>query len=74
MIAGTEVPDDGQIIRQNGMKIAHLTQNPVFPEGRRVSFISNENIKRARMKKSNFTCKRCSTAFSSVPPQIPLSQ
>ena len=33
MIAGTEVPDDGQIIRQNGMKIAHLTQNPVFPEG-----------------------------------------
>ena len=33
MIAGTEVPDDVQIIRQNGMKIAHLTQNPVFPEG-----------------------------------------
>ncbi|MDO4598734.1 MAG: ABC-F family ATP-binding cassette domain-containing protein [[Ruminococcus] gnavus] len=33
MIAGTETPDDGQIIRQNGMKIAHLTQNPVFPEG-----------------------------------------
>lgn len=32
MIAGTETPDDGQIIRQNGMKIAHLTQNPVFPE------------------------------------------
>lgn len=32
MIAGTEVPDEGQIIRQNGMKIAHLTQNPVFPE------------------------------------------
>lgn len=29
---GTEVPDDGQIIRQNGMKIAHLTQNPVFPK------------------------------------------
>ena len=37
MIAGTEVPDDGQIIRQNGMKIAHLTQNPVFP-GRRDYF------------------------------------
>ena len=33
MIAGTETPDDGQIVRQNGMKIAHLTQNPVFPEG-----------------------------------------
>lgn len=33
MIAGTETPDDGQIIRQNGMKIAHLTQNPVFSEG-----------------------------------------
>ena len=38
MIAGTEVPDDGQIIRQNGMKIAHLTQNSVI-SGRRDYFI-----------------------------------
>ncbi len=31
MIAGEETPDAGQIIRQNGMKIAYVAQNPVFP-------------------------------------------
>ena len=33
MIAGEETPDEGQIIRQNGLKIAYIPQNPVFPEG-----------------------------------------
>lgn len=33
MIAGEETPDEGQIIRQNGLKIAWVPQNPVFPEG-----------------------------------------
>ena len=33
MIAGEEVPDEGQIIKQNGLKIAYVPQNPVFPEG-----------------------------------------
>lgn len=33
MVSGREVPDDGQIVRQNGMKIAYVPQNPVFPEG-----------------------------------------
>lgn len=33
MVAGEEVPDDGQIIRQNGLKIAYVPQNPVFPDG-----------------------------------------
>ena len=33
MAAGEEVPDEGQIIRQNGLKIAYVPQNPVFPEG-----------------------------------------
>lgn len=33
MVSGKEVPDDGQIVRQNGMKIAYVPQNPVFPEG-----------------------------------------
>ena len=33
MIAGEEVPDEGQIIRQNGLKIAYVPQNPVFPDG-----------------------------------------
>ena len=31
MIAGGEVPDQGQIVRQNNLKIAYLPQNPVFP-------------------------------------------
>ena len=33
MIAGEEEPDQGQIIRQNGLKIAYLPQNPHFPKG-----------------------------------------
>lgn len=32
MIAGESAPDSGQIIRQNGLKIAYVPQNPVFPE------------------------------------------
>lgn len=32
MIAGCETPDDGQVIRQNGLKIAYIEQNPVFRE------------------------------------------
>lgn len=31
MVAGTETPDQGQIVRQNGLKIAYLAQNPQFP-------------------------------------------
>lgn len=31
MIAGIEEPDQGQIIRQNGLRIACLPQNPEFP-------------------------------------------
>ena len=37
MIAGEEEPDQGQIIRQNGLKIAYLPQNPHFPKGATVS-------------------------------------
>ena len=32
MIAEKGNPDSGQIIRQNGLKIAYVPQNPVFPE------------------------------------------
>lgn len=32
MIAEKEVPDSGQIVRQNGLKIAYVPQNPVFPD------------------------------------------
>lgn len=33
VVAGEEVPDDGQVVRQNGLKIAFVPQNPTFPEG-----------------------------------------
>ena len=33
MIAGDEVPDSGNIIRQNQLKLAWLPQEPKFPEG-----------------------------------------
>lgn len=33
IIAGLEEADSGQIVKQNGLRIAYLTQNPDFPEG-----------------------------------------
>lgn len=33
MIAGVEEPDSGQIVRQNGLRIAYMPQNPEFPDG-----------------------------------------
>ncbi len=33
IIAGTEEADEGQVVRQNGLKIGYLPQSPVFPEG-----------------------------------------
>lgn len=33
IIAGLEEPDEGQVIRQNGLRITYLPQNPEFPEG-----------------------------------------
>lgn len=32
MIAGAEEPDEGQVIKQNGLRISYLPQNPVFPK------------------------------------------
>ncbi|GAA0795917.1 ABC-F family ATP-binding cassette domain-containing protein [Faecalicatena orotica] len=32
IIAGLEEPDDGQVVRQNGMKAGYLPQNQKFPE------------------------------------------
>ena len=37
MVAGLEEPDEGQIIRQNNLKIAYLKQNPDFPDGATVA-------------------------------------
>lgn len=33
MIAGVEEPDSGQVIKQNGIRLAYLSQHPSFPEG-----------------------------------------
>ena len=33
MIAGLEETDEGHIIKQNGLRITYLPQNPEFPEG-----------------------------------------
>ena len=33
IIAGLEEPDEGQVIRQNGLRITYLSHNPEFPEG-----------------------------------------
>ncbi len=32
IIAGVEEVDEGQIIMQNGIRLAYLSQNPYFPE------------------------------------------
>ena len=37
IVAGKEVPDEGQVIRQNNLKIAYLTQNPEYEEEMTVS-------------------------------------
>lgn len=43
IVAGLEEPDEGQIIKQNSLKIAYLPQNPQFPKGATVlSYIENE--------------------------------
>lgn len=33
ILAGIEEPDEGQVIRGNGIRLAYLPQNPEFPEG-----------------------------------------
>lgn len=36
VFAGLEQPDEGQVITQNGIRIAYLQQNPAFPEEKTV--------------------------------------
>ena len=43
VIAGEEVPDSGQVIRQNGLKLAFVPQNPVFPDGADIRSYALEN-------------------------------
>ena len=37
IIAGVEEPDDGQVVRQNGLRIAYMPQSPEFPKDATVS-------------------------------------
>ena len=56
MIAGEEEPDQGQIIRQNGLKIAYLPQNPHFPKGATVaSYVLSGNGDKDWLVQSNMT-------------------
>ena len=42
IVAGVEEPDEGNIAKQNGLKIAYLTQSPVFPKDATIlSYIQN---------------------------------
>ena len=46
MLAGLEKPDEGQIITQNGLRVAYLVQSPVFPTGATVlSYVTEGNNK-----------------------------
>ena len=43
MIAGIEEPDEGQIVRKNGLKIAYLSQNPQFEKDATIlSYVGEE--------------------------------
>ena len=43
IMAGIEEPDEGQVVRQNGLRISFLPQHPIFPEGATVlSYVAGE--------------------------------
>lgn len=44
IIAGLEETDEGQIIRQNGLRITYLPQNPEFPKGATVLSYVNDGV------------------------------
>ena len=50
MIAGEEEPDEGQIVCQNGLRIAYLPQNPLFPEGMTLSEYIGEDESRWKVQ------------------------
>ena len=45
IIAGLEEPDEGQVIRQNGLRVTYLPQNPEFPDGATVlSYVADGKL------------------------------
>ncbi len=56
MIAGQEMPDSGQIVRQNGLTVACLPQNPVFAPGATVmSYIQEGGVEETWLIQSNLS-------------------
>lgn len=56
MAAGIEEPDSGQIVRQNGLRIAYLPQNPEFPGDATVSsYALGKSAETDWMVESNLT-------------------
>lgn len=56
MVAGIEEPDVGQIVRQNGLRIAYLPQNPEFPRDATVSsYALGKSAETDWMVESNLT-------------------
>lgn len=44
ILAGLEETDEGQVIKQNGLRISYLEQHPRFPEGATIlSYVAGEN-------------------------------
>ena len=49
IIAGLEDPDEGQVIKQNGLRVTYLPQNPEFPAGATVlSYVTQDKEYEAR--------------------------
>lgn len=56
MAAGIEEPDSGQIVRQNGLRIVYLPQNPEFPRDATVSsYALGKSAETDWMVESNLT-------------------
>lgn len=56
MAAGIEEPDSGQIVRQNGLRMAYLPQNPEFPRDATVySYALGKSAETDWMVESNLT-------------------
>ncbi len=49
IIAGTEEPDAGRIVRSAGLRVASLSQDPSFPEGRTVGDVIGDDRKTIAM-------------------------
>ena len=65
MVAGIEEPDAGQIVRQNGLRIAYLPQNPEFPRDATVSsYALGKSAETDWMVESNRAVRVCVSEIS----------